>query len=826
MIRIRSKYSSLISIFNLKKWIVSFNQRRLIVLSAFSLQILIVAASAISLLQPLPPKVTLAALAGKPDLCQISSIAPLTYLWWRGVPTGTIVQVEKKNKIPPEPTCPNLSPLPEEGTSPLRLVNQTASPVYLNVISHPIDSTNLLLAELLALILSLTGATIFLYAKDRGMANKAYALFYCTSLIFNLFNLYGLHYLWSDLLLYALILAGVGASVTFVWVFPGNLARYMGSLHLSPYLPVVSGLALALLSLPIFAWNSAPAQLRLGLLIVVSTYSLVCVALAVVVMCKEMLNFNSGQWRIAWFLLVGLGSLLLPLLISLGEGAFTGGSFTFWGIIPRLVGIPILLLTVTCSYVIIRYEQLGLVTPLSRQFMRVVGWLLLSLVFILPGVLLLRYVAGFSSPQREGPEYLYIGLLILSLWLFPLTWRKLQSLGDQVFYGDFYHYNYSLSQLSVALTTLQGLDQICNFVLPYLAALVNANEVALLVKPNVWELKELPPTSARLSNLPLSWKVYTHHLQSSELAVKKLMDGANLVVQQFNQPPSYQPVSLDGLLYVALYDGQQLNGFLCLSSKLNGEPYSPHDKTFLETVAAELSVILVNNRYLEQARVTAQELAAFNQRVVTAQEEERRRLALELHDAVLQEAMLLVRQLADAADMTDVAVAMPLAREIVSSLRRTCLELRPPLLDELGLREALQWLARQVEQTSQLEVKVTYKTPRLKRPSDEVEIAFYRVAQEALSNAVKHSGANRVSIRVHYYPDGKISLLVCDNGRGFKREPGRKQFKPGSLGLVGMRERMTAIGGRVQLHTNLGYGVSVRAVYTQPLIEATPTTLD
>jgi NarL family two-component system sensor histidine kinase LiaS len=162
---------------------------------------------------------------------------------------------------------------------------------------------------------------------------------------------------------------------------------------------------------------------------------------------------------------------------------------------------------------------------------------------------------------------------------------------------------------------------------------------------------------------------------------------------------------------------------------------------------------------------------------------------------------------------------MPLARSIVSSLRHTCLELRPPLLDELGLEEALSWLARQTEQRAEhgdagkLHVQVSCIDTTDIRLPDQVELTLYRVVQEALSNALKHSRASKVIVRLRHYPTGDISLLIRDNGRGFLSERRANE----QLGLIGMRERMVAIGGHLQLHAHPGYGVTIRALYKQAM---------
>ncbi len=175
--------------------------------------------------------------------------------------------------------------------------------------------------------------------------------------------------------------------------------------------------------------------------------------------------------------------------------------------------------------------------------------------------------------------------------------------------------------------------------------------------------------------------------------------------------------------------------------------------------------------------------------------------------------MLLVRQLADAGTMSEIADAMPLARSVVKSLRSTCLELRPPLLDELGLPASLHWLTQQTAQQSHIQIDLQCINSSGKRLAGEVELALYRVAQEALSNVLKHAEASRVHLRLRYGCQGAVTLVVADNGRGLQRGQQAE-----SLGLAGMKERMQAIAGTIRLRTTYGRGVVLRARY-QPDLE-------
>jgi signal transduction histidine kinase len=303
------------------------------------------------------------------------------------------------------------------------------------------------------------------------------------------------------------------------------------------------------------------------------------------------------------------------------------------------------------------------------------------------------------------------------------------------------------------------------------------------------------------------------------LPSERLTGIANLALTHLDHA-SPEPLLLDGVLLLALYDGDRCSGFLYLGAKLNLELYNKEDRSFLSTLASQISVLEVNSRYLEQAQADAQQMAALTHRVISAQEEERRHLALELHDEALQQAMLVVRQLSDASNMAEVAEVMPLARSVVSSLRQTCLELRPPLLDELGLAEAFRWLAGQMEERSggQLAIHITCQGDWFTRLPADVELAFYRVGQEALSNVLKYARASRVVLRLRRENGDKVGLLIADNGHGLQQ---RRPLAE-NLGLAGMHERMAAIGGSLHMRSSPGRGVAIRALYPPAQPAASP----
>lgn len=199
--------------------------------------------------------------------------------------------------------------------------------------------------------------------------------------------------------------------------------------------------------------------------------------------------------------------------------------------------------------------------------------------------------------------------------------------------------------------------------------------------------------------------------------------------------------------------------------------------------------------------------------VLAAQEEERRRIAHELHDEALQLVVELRRQVERAARSAPGAEeqlhdARDLADALIGELRTVPVRLRPPDLDDLGLVASLERLAAEASRHgTAVELHAGMDAAPLPPAT---ALALYRVAQEALTNAEHHGHAGHVTLRLSPEP-GAISLRIEDDGTGFDVERVDSQADQVHLGLVGMRERMQIIGGTLQIRSALGEGTTIIA---------------
>lgn len=204
-------------------------------------------------------------------------------------------------------------------------------------------------------------------------------------------------------------------------------------------------------------------------------------------------------------------------------------------------------------------------------------------------------------------------------------------------------------------------------------------------------------------------------------------------------------------------------------------------------------------------------------RALNAAEEERRRISLELHDDASQRlaAILMRLRIARSVADTDAKDAMleDVRRELAETadgLRRYAQGLRPPALDELGLGPAIESHVRHVADAAVMPVEVrTEGVGRLESP--EAELALYRIVQEAITNALRHSRASCLAVTIER-SNGAVVATVQDDGVGFDAEAIlRAPMGEHGLGLFGMRERAEYVGGRVEIRSAPGRGTTVRA---------------
>ncbi len=238
--------------------------------------------------------------------------------------------------------------------------------------------------------------------------------------------------------------------------------------------------------------------------------------------------------------------------------------------------------------------------------------------------------------------------------------------------------------------------------------------------------------------------------------------------------------------------------------------FSPDDVAFLRTTASLVAGAIERAHLFRALAEKEAELEALVRRTIEAQEEERRRVATEIHDGVTQQMVSIWYRIHAAlrALRTDpgraeaeLTRARELLDEALDEARAAIYDLRPSILDDLGLVPSLRTLvARQLDG-----IEVALDLPEELSLPPHQEVALYRVAQESITNVRKHAEARRVRMALRE-EDDEVVLVVEDDGRGFdpRVEPGRVSF-----GLTGMRERASLLGGALSVRSAPGRGTVV-----------------
>jgi two-component system sensor histidine kinase DegS len=147
-------------------------------------------------------------------------------------------------------------------------------------------------------------------------------------------------------------------------------------------------------------------------------------------------------------------------------------------------------------------------------------------------------------------------------------------------------------------------------------------------------------------------------------------------------------------------------------------------------------------------------------------------------------------------------------KTVSQEVRRFSQDLRPPLLDDLGLLSTIRWLTADMEHRTHITVKLTVLGTE-RRLAAHVELAIFRIIQEALRNVEKHASATQVDVSVEY-AEGKIKISIADNGKGFKLAGDVGDLpRDGRLGLMGMKERVNLLGGEITINSEANRGTRV-----------------
>ena len=300
------------------------------------------------------------------------------------------------------------------------------------------------------------------------------------------------------------------------------------------------------------------------------------------------------------------------------------------------------------------------------------------------------------------------------------------------------------------------------------------------------------------------------------------LDGFQLA-EMIREHPRFQKIAIIFISAVHLTDLDRLKGYQRGAVDYISVPVIP------DLLRAKVSVFAELHRQARQLEVLNQELRRLSHSLMTAQDEERRRISRELHDGLGQDltavkmmlgGLVQPNQLKDSTENKTIAEVLSMMDSAIEQVRTMSHLLHPPLLDEMGLLSALRWYTEGFAKRSGVEtvLDLPKNFPRLE---PEIEMAIFKIVQESLTNVFRHAEANRAVVQLEER-DGCALVSIEDNGKGIGS--GAEELHPNryGIGVIGIKQRAAEYDGQVRLR-NIGSGTRVEVKI--PLPVPTPQTV-
>jgi signal transduction histidine kinase len=489
----------------------------------------------------------------------------------------------------------------------------------------------------------------------------------------------------------------------------------------------------------------------------------------------------------------------------------------------------LLLIPLFYVYSIFRHRLRGADAALKRA----------AVYYLLLILLLSIYLAAFAGLTRLAADLtinwqlMGIGALVtvgVLLLLAPLR-QAIERLTNWVWYGNEAPYAGLLERLAESLSLTLDRETLRHLLVDELASAMHLSKSALLLRDQDDSLTLLKAIGFDFPGDSVLHLSLGSHLATylETVAEPVIADKARQALKGSALPADEQAVlsRTDVAFWLPLVSAGTLQGLLLIGFRQNGDVFTAEEKRILATLARQSGVAAHNVRLMEQVHAGRRELARAHQQLLVGREQELRKLAHNLHDSVVQQLIGISYQLAesrrragnggdiDARESQELGANLETIRQglldVVKQLRGLVSELRPAGLEELGLTTALEGYVARLRREMGLEMPNILLDLNGSGDAlpDPVAICLFRVAQEALRNALQHAGAENIALSLDLLAD-EAALSVQDDGCGFHVPTRLSQLtQTDHFGLVGMAERVSWAGGRLAIRSQPGEGTAI-----------------